>query len=119
MFNNSIFHLPLQDRHCVLLTNDLKKLQEEHHRVITENNNLIGKLTTDLNELQKNKLSNPQNYDDILNLKSQLKECFKQNQQLNNTLQNLTVSINYFYINTFLICSFYFSRLKMINYVQI
>lgn len=83
-----------------MLTNELKKLQQEHHRIISENNDLINNLKKELNVAQNNKLSNSNNYDHILNLDSQLIECSKQNQQLNNTLQRLTVSKNKFlYIN--------------------
>lgn len=83
-----------------MLTNELKKLQQEHHRIISENNDLINNLKKELNVAQNNKLSNSNNYDHILNLDSQFIECSKQNQQLNNTLQRLTVSKNKFlYIN--------------------
>lgn len=77
-----------------MLTNELKKLQQEHHRIISENNDLICNLKKELNAAQQNKLSISNNYDHILNLNSQLIECSKQNQQLNNTLQRLTVSKN-------------------------
>lgn len=82
----------MKDRHCTLLTNELKKLQQEHHRIIFENNNCINKFTKEL-DTQKDKTSNSNNYEEIINLTSQLKECSKQNQQLNSTLQQLTVSI--------------------------
>lgn len=81
-----------------MLTNELKKLQQEHHRIIAENNDLISNLKKELNAAQQNKLSISNNYDHILNLNSQLIECSKQNQQLNNTLQKLTVSKNKFLI---------------------
>lgn len=71
-------------------------MQEEHHNVIKENNKLIDSLTKELNTAQKNKLSNFSNYDDIVKLNSQLTECSKQNEQLNSTLQRLTVSKNTF-----------------------
>jgi len=79
-----------------LLTNELKKLQQEHHRIISENNGLINNLKKELNSAQNNKLSVSNNYDHILNLNSQLIECSKQNEQLNNTLHRLTVSKNKF-----------------------
>lgn len=79
-----------------MLTNELKKLQQEHHRIISENNDLITNLKKELNVAQNNKLSNSDNYNHILNLNSQLIECSKQNEQLNNTLQRLTVSKNKF-----------------------
>jgi len=88
----NIIYYSFQDRHCTLLTNELKKLQQEHHRIIMENNNLISNLTQELNVTQNNKLSNFNNYDKILKLNNELTECSKQNQQLNNSLQKLTVS---------------------------
>lgn len=93
IFNKFCF---IQDHHCTLLTNELKKLQQEHHNTITENNVIIHKLTKEIKDLHKNKLSDSNNYDDIANLNSQLIECSKQNQQLNDTLQKLTVSVSYF-----------------------
>lgn len=81
----------MQDRHCTLLTNELKKLQQEHHHTIMDNNNSISNLTKELNKSKNIKLSNC-NYDDFINLKSQLNECSKQNEHLNSTLQKLTVS---------------------------
>lgn len=91
-----IVYYILQDRHCTFLTNALKKLQQEHHNVIKENNKLIDSLTKELNAAQKNKLSSFSNYDDIVKLNNQLTECSKQNEQLNSTLQRLTVSNNTF-----------------------
>lgn len=76
-----------------MLTNELKKLQQEHHKIITENNNLISNLTKELNASQKSKISSS-SLNEIMNLNSQLTECSKQNQQLNCTLQKLTVSEN-------------------------
>lgn len=81
----------LQDEHCTLLRNELKKLQQEHHNIIKENNNLIANLTKELNALQKKKLSNLNDNDDIAMLNTQLIKCSKQNEQLNQTLQKLTV----------------------------
>lgn len=75
-----------------MLTNELKKLQQEHHRTIMENNNSISNLTKELNETKQFKLSNANNYDDFINLNSQLIECSKQNQHLNSALQKLTVN---------------------------
>lgn len=82
----------LKDRHCSLLTNELKKLQQEHHNTIKENNNMISNLTKELNMAQNKRLSNSNNSDEILILNSQLLECSKQNHQLNSTLKKLTVS---------------------------
>ncbi|XP_060862177.1 putative leucine-rich repeat-containing protein DDB_G0290503 isoform X2 [Metopolophium dirhodum] len=90
-YKSVIEQIRFKDRHCTLLTNELKKLQQEHHRIISENNDLICNLKKELNAAQQNKLSISNNYDHILNLNSQLIECSKQNQQLNNTLQRLTV----------------------------
>ncbi|KAE9538187.1 hypothetical protein AGLY_006159 [Aphis glycines] len=90
-YKSLIEQIHFKDRHCTLLTNELKKLQQEHHRIISENNDLINNLKKELNVAQNNKLSNSNNYDHILNLNSQLIECSKQNQQLNNTLQRLTI----------------------------
>lgn len=70
----NIFYL--QDHQCTLLTNELQKLRQKHHTVITESNN-----------------TNSKNNDDFANLSDQLEECSKQNQQLNSTLQKLTVSM--------------------------
>lgn len=78
------------------MTNELKKLQQEHHHIIVENNNLISNLTKELNATHKDKTSNSNNYGEINNLSSQLMECSKQNQKLNSTLQQLTVSVNKF-----------------------
>lgn len=74
-----------------MLRNELKKLQQEHHNIIKENNNLIGNLTQELNATQKNKLSNFNNHEDIATLNTQLIKCSKQNELLNLTLQKLTV----------------------------
>ncbi|XP_026817802.1 protein PFC0760c-like [Rhopalosiphum maidis] len=90
-YKSVIEQLHFKDRNCTLLTNELKKLQQEHHRIISENNGLINNLKKELNAAQNNKLSVSNNYDHILNLNSQLIECSKQNEQLNNTLQRLTV----------------------------
>lgn len=79
-----------------MLTNELKKLQQEHHHTIMENNNSISNLTKELNATKQFKLSNSNNYDDFINLNSQLIECSKQNQHLNITLQKLTVNENIF-----------------------
>lgn len=84
----------LKDRHCTLLTNELKKLQQDHHRIIVENNNLISNFSKKLNTTQKD--SDSKNYEEIINLSNQLMECSKQNQHLNITLQHLTVSENKF-----------------------
>lgn len=74
---------------------EFKKLQQEHHKTIMENNNCISKLRQELHAIQKNKLSNSNNdNDDILILNNQLKECSKQNQILNNSLQKLSVTIS-------------------------
>jgi len=75
------------------LRNELKKLQQEHHNIIKENNNLIGNLTQELNATQKSKLSNSDNHDDIATLNTQLIKCSKQNELLNHTLQKLKVRL--------------------------
>lgn len=82
----------IKDRHCTLITNELQKFQQEHHRIIMENNNMISKLTKELNVLQKNKQTDSNNFDEVVKLNNQLIECSKQNQVLNTTLKNLTVS---------------------------
>lgn len=78
------------------MTNELKKLQQDHHHAILENNNIISNLTKDFNAMQTNKISNSRNDDEIENLNSQLIQCSKQNQQLNNSLEKLAVSENKF-----------------------
>ncbi|VVC33896.1 Hypothetical protein CINCED_3A019370 [Cinara cedri] len=89
-YKNVLEQMKSKDRHCTLLTNELKKLQQEHHRIIIENNNLISNLTKELNATQKDKSSNSNNFGEIISLSSQLMECSKQNQELNSTLQHLT-----------------------------
>jgi len=100
-----------------MLINELKKLQQEHHLIITENNNVISKLTKELNDTYKN--TNSKNYDDFANLNDQLIECSKQNQHLNSALQKLTVSDIKIKNNIMLLMKLFVFRLKMRNCVRI
>lgn len=78
------------------MTNELKNLQQTHQRTVLEKNNMISSLTKKLNAMQTNKISNSRHDDEIENLNSQLLECSKQDEQLNNSLEKPAVSENKF-----------------------
>lgn len=85
----------LKDCHYTSFTNELKNLRHDHQNMIIENNKLISKLTQELHDTQKRKPSNSSNNcnNETLNIINQLVECSKQNQLLNELLQNLLVKM--------------------------